>query len=569
MTLPDIGTRNYSLTAYYLGDTCDVTPHTVNVVRGEAFPCSNKTCIVSPFAASSGSGQVDRVSTACTSDFLGAMKAFFGSGQFLVEMTFEDTNCNVSFSYGTAFLASRQCVGGYDSSGNLGYHKGYLLDNGSALIKEFSSRACTLNSLSVTTEISGEALATHSCDAHGNRWYSSNDVDTESAAASANGSSPSASGSSHFDASSSSSISSTTDSSSSSTGAVVGIILGIVIVVAAIAALIVIRRRSKEKYENSQARTTNSSAGATPSAAESVNGQRGLWDDDIITAKRIPRDKLKVKKLLSRGAYGEVYAGVFNRQQVAIKVLIPATRTNIPHVNAFLSEAKMMATMEHPRVVALIGVAWDSLSDLCVVLEFMDGGDLRTTLDKYLASNAPVGFDRQKGTIALHVCHALTYLHSLEPPVIHRDLKSRNVLLSKTMEAKLTDFGISRERLDQTMTAGVGTSLWMAPEVMLGERYDVKADIFSFGVLLSELDVHTLPYALTKKSCRESEGRELTDATLLQRVATGSVRVEFSKSNLQSITELGHACVSVNPSDRPSAPQALYKLQVVLAQELQ
>uniref|UniRef100_H3G6F2 Protein kinase domain-containing protein n=1 Tax=Phytophthora ramorum TaxID=164328 RepID=H3G6F2_PHYRM len=78
------------------------------------------------------------------------------------------------------------------------------------------------------------------------------------------------------------------------------------------------------------------------------------------------------------------------------------------------------------------------------------------------------------------ICHALTYLHSLATPVIHRDLKSRNILLNHAMAAKLTDFGISRERLDRTMTAGVGTSVWMAPEVMLGEKYDVKADIFSF-----------------------------------------------------------------------------------------
>lgn len=228
----------------------------------------------------------------------------------------------------------------------------------------------------------------------------------------------------------------------------------------------------------------------------------------------------------------------------------------------------MTAVMNHPHVVSFIGVAWDSLSDLCVVLEFMDGGDLRTLLDKYITSKHAGGFDRQKATIALHVCHALTYLHLLAPPVIHRDLKSRNVLLSRTMEAKLTDFGISRERIDRTMTAGVGTSLWMAPEVMLGERYDVKADMFSFGVVLSELDSHTLPYAQTNKKTRETEGRQLTDAPLLQRVATGSVRVEFSEANVESITELGNACVSVDPYNRPSAAEALYKLQVVLAQEL-
>ncbi|GMF19375.1 unnamed protein product [Phytophthora lilii] len=115
--------------------------------------------------------------------------------------------------------------------------------------------------------------------------------------------------------------------------------------------------------------------------------------------------------------------------------------------------------MDHPHIVYFVGVAWDSLSDLCVVLEFMDGGDLRTLLNRYEAEHHPVGFDKQKATTALHVCHALTYLHSLSSPVIHRDLKSRNILLDHNMKAKLTDFGVSRERLDRTMTARVGTSL--------------------------------------------------------------------------------------------------------------
>ncbi|KAF1784980.1 Protein kinase-like domain [Phytophthora cactorum] len=163
-------------------------------------------------------------------------------------------------------------------------------------------------------------------------------------------------------------------------------------------------------------------------------------------------------------------------------MLLPASREKLHRVNKFLAEAKMTATMDHPHIVSFVGVAWDSLSDLCVVLEYMDGGELRT-------------------------------------------------LLNNEMKAKLSDFGISRERLDRTMTAGVGTSLWMAPEVMLGERYDDKVDMFSFGVVLSELDVHTRPYARVKKDNLDSNGREMTDSVLLQKVALGQVQVEFSKAS--------------------------------------
>ncbi|KAG6616211.1 TKL protein kinase [Phytophthora cinnamomi] len=75
------------------------------------------------------------------------------------------------------------------------------------------------------------------------------------------------------------------------------------------------------------------------------------------------------------------------------------------------------------RIVRFVGVAWTSLSDLCVVLEFMDGGDLRSLLDRYIESGHLVGFDREKITIALHVCHGLVHLHALAPAITRRDLK--------------------------------------------------------------------------------------------------------------------------------------------------
>ncbi|KAJ8558666.1 hypothetical protein ON010_g8786 [Phytophthora cinnamomi] len=229
---------------------------------------------------------------------------------------------------------------------------------------------------------------------------------------------------------------------------------------------------------NSDKRTSSTQGGSTPLEG-AVLGQSGLWNDGVITAKRIARREIEVGELVSRGAFGEVYEGVFKDKRVAVKMLSAETRGEIRLVNNFLAEAKLTASMDHPHVVHFIGVAWDTLSDLCVVMEYMEGGDLRSLLSEYEQSGHPVCIDREKATIALQVCHALTYLHSLSPPVIHRDLKSRNILLSRDFEAKLTDYGISREKLDQTMTAGVGTSLWMAPEVMLGEKYDDKADIFS------------------------------------------------------------------------------------------
>ncbi|RLN88630.1 hypothetical protein BBJ28_00018053, partial [Nothophytophthora sp. Chile5] len=302
------------------------------------------------------------------------------------------------------------------------------------------------------------------------------------------------------------------------------------------------RTRARDKT-NANAVVYGATENTGNAGSSAPHGQMGLWDDDAITAARIPRDQVIIQNLMGRGAFGEVYLGLFNGAQVAVKMLPQGTRKDVTYINAFLEEAKLAAGMEHPNVVNLVGVAWNSLTDLCVVMEHMDGGDLRSLLNEYEATQHAVGFDREKTTIAFHVSQALTYLHSLTPSVIHRDLKSRNILLNQAKEAKLTDFGVSRELIDTTMTAGVGTSLWMAPEVLLGERYDEKADMFSFGVVLSELDVHVLPYT-TRTT------RQLPELAAIQMVVKGTLSVEFSQSGPQSLAELGRECA--NPLDSAS-----------------
>ncbi|KAJ0390548.1 hypothetical protein P43SY_011585 [Pythium insidiosum] len=167
----------------------------------------------------------------------------------------------------------------------------------------------------------------------------------------------------------------------------------------------------------------------------------------------------------------------------------------------------------------------------------------------YQQQNRANGFNQHKLRIALHIVDALVYLHSRQPPVLHRDLKSRNVLLSTQHDAKLIDFGVSRERGDQTMTAGVGTLRWMAPEVMQGGRYSDKADIFSFGVLLSELDTHRIPYNV--------DGAPMNDLVIITQVSMGHLKVDFSPEADNKIVRLARACMAFEATKRPSAEQVL------------
>ncbi|GAB9472307.1 Tkl protein kinase, partial [Globisporangium polare] len=159
----------------------------------------------------------------------------------------------------------------------------------------------------------------------------------------------------------------------------------------------------------------------------------------------------------------------------------------------------------------------------------------------------------------IDVAEALVYVHSFMPPLVHRDLKSRNVLLNSEMQAKLTDFGVSRYRSDQnTMTAGVGTGRWMAPEVITGEGdYGTAADMFSFGVLLSELDNHKIPY----EDIRGKHGNRLPEAAILQMVLSGELKSTMSAQCPNKVAELASRCFSLSPADRPSATEVAYILR--------
>ncbi|KAE8959054.1 hypothetical protein PR002_g30665 [Phytophthora rubi] len=134
--------------------------------------------------------------------------------------------------------------------------------------------------------------------------------------------------------------------------------------------------------------------------------------------------------------------------------------------------------------------------------------------------------------LAEDVAEALVYLHSLSVKVIHRALKSKNILVDSKYRAKLSDFGISRKRsVEETMTAGVGTIYWTAPEVLMGKKYTEKADIYSFGIVMSEMNMCAVPYS----DKRDASGKVLQSMNIIQmviRMALGrrSVRTAPSRS---------------------------------------
>ncbi|GMF27482.1 unnamed protein product [Phytophthora fragariaefolia] len=308
-------------------------------------------------------------------------------------------------------------------------------------------------------------------------------------------------------------------------------------------------------------------------------------DNDIRTDQemrhfRLMHEEVVRGKLIAKGGYGAVYKATFRGKEVVTKQLLPERARDPRMLNDFMDEIRTCSSLDHHKIVTFVGFTFSSLMDLAAVFEYMPNGDLATIMQKQLkretrdpSARSSYGWFRSgktergglkcKSLIALDIAEALVYLHSFESPMIHRDLKPNNVLLSERWEAKLTDFGVSRELTeDQTMTAEIGTISWIAPEVLRGERYSEKADVYSFGVIMTELDTCRRPYSEGIPN-NDNRGGNIkhTNARIAVLVSAGSLRPSLSPDCPNSVRDLVDKCLDSDPANRPSALQLHYELR--------
>jgi len=230
----------------------------------------------------------------------------------------------------------------------------------------------------------------------------------------------------------------------------------------------------------------------------------------------IPLDELDIERdtPIGWGALGEVWRATWNGSiQVAVKCLyfmstdqarIRAmggpfgSATRQATLRAFIKECSINASLRHPNIVMFLGVGIErsaSNEPRYLVLELMEGGSLHDEIypnDVQPREGAPMALERIV-SILLDLARALVYLHSREPPVLHLDLKPKNVLLDRSGTAKIGDLGeahvIQSAQRGATRGAyGVGTLDYMAPEVAAPDRErGPPADMFSLGVMACEM----------------------------------------------------------------------------------
>jgi serine/threonine protein kinase len=295
-----------------------------------------------------------------------------------------------------------------------------------------------------------------------------------------------------------------------------------------------------------------------------------IRNDEALITYRIAYEEVQFLQEIAKGGYGIIYLGRFRGRHVAIKRMLPEKAKDTRIVRSFMDEIRLCASLEHPRIVEFIGISWSTLQDMAVVIEYMGGGDLHALLRGREAESLPVEWFeasqclKPKSSLALDIVDGLVYLHSFDHAIIHRDLKARNVLLNDEGDAKLSDFGISREAtLDETMTGEIGTVAWIAPEVLRGERYSEKADIYSLGVLLVELDTARHPY---RRELSETSGTPQSNTQIALLVSSGKLAPSLTEECPADVAALVASCLSFDPHSRPSAMDVHYELQKILQQ---
>eukprot|EP00871_Galdieria_phlegrea_P001829 jgi/Galph1/2647/GphlegSOOS_G1277.1 len=219
----------------------------------------------------------------------------------------------------------------------------------------------------------------------------------------------------------------------------------------------------------------------------------------------IDYESLTFLRKIGEGSFAEVWAGQWLHMPVAIKVfrLIDQDEANVStsesRLKNFLDEVETLSQLRHPNVLLYMGACVYPEKPLCIVSELFNGGSVYDYLHGISRKSFPIP---QAVHVALGVARGLHYLHSSEPVILHRDLKSSNVLIDKHVtHVVICDFGLSiladnrsQSTRKKSNQQSVGTPYTMAPEAMLGEPYKSYSDIYSFSVLLWEIFTGQQPF---------------------------------------------------------------------------
>ncbi|KAL3629234.1 hypothetical protein CASFOL_026456 [Castilleja foliolosa] len=287
-------------------------------------------------------------------------------------------------------------------------------------------------------------------------------------------------------------------------------------------------------------------------------------------AWEIDSSKLVIQSVIARGTFGTVHRGIYDGQDVAVKLLdmgeeAHRTQASIASFRtSFVQEVSVWHKLYHPNVTKFIGATMGESSlnmqkdnnnqfettcnVWCVVVEYLPGGTLKSFLIKNRRKKLAFRVVIQ---LALDLARGLSYLHYKK--IVHRDVKTENMLLDKNRTVKIADFGVARVEASNPndMTGETGTLGYMAPEVLCGDPYNRKCDVYSFGICLWEIYCCDMPYPNLSFS-------EMTSA-----VVHKNLRPEIPRCCPSSLANIMKRCWDTNSEKRPGMEEVVSMLEAI------
>ncbi|XP_055496801.1 mitogen-activated protein kinase kinase kinase 9 [Leucoraja erinacea] len=265
-------------------------------------------------------------------------------------------------------------------------------------------------------------------------------------------------------------------------------------------------------------------------------------------------NELQLEEIIGIGGFGKVYRGIWRLEEVAVKAARQDPDEDISQTIANVKqEAKLFAMLKHPNIIDLQGVCLKE-PNLCLIMEFARGGSLNRVLaGKKIPPHILVNW-------AVQIARGMNYLHEEAiVPIIHRDLKSSNILISEKVEndglnnktLKITDFGLAREWHKTTKMSAAGTYAWMAPEVIRSSMFSKGSDVWSYGVLLWELLTGEVPF------------RGIDGLAVAYGVAMNKLALPIPSTCPELFSKLMEDCWNTDPHSRPSFVCILEKLTAI------
>ncbi|CAN1195071.1 Serine/threonine-protein kinase EDR1 [Linum perenne] len=327
--------------------------------------------------------------------------------------------------------------------------------------------------------------------------------------------------------------------------------------------------------------SVSSSGSTSSSAVNRVDLESDCLDYEILW------EDLTIGEQIGQGSCGTVYHALWYGSDVAVKVFSKQEYSE-DVIFSFRQEVSLMKRLRHPNVLLFMG-AVTSPQRLCIVTEFLPRehaydffGFNVFSQTKILSFCAIVQWkfvpvtpkEHNQNRLETESAHGngyhelfsnsqsavisptpqargMNYLHHYNPPIIHRDLKSSNLLVDKNWTVKVGDFGLSRLKHETYLTTktGKGTPQWMAPEVLRNEPSDEKSDIYSFGVILWEIATEKIPWDT------------LNSMQVIGAVGFMNQRLEIPKDVDPRWSSIIESCWLSDPSSRPSFQELLDKLR--------